>query len=134
MALIISTAAGAIVYPCGTDEDAGEQMVTQLFNNPRVMWPSAGVLGSLGLYPWACRRVLRCSLLFTVALASLGWVSWGEEKQRAGQRNRKPARRRQHFREANKVTEATWTMWWRKTCWPWRSVTVDRWWITIQQE
>lgn len=58
-ALIISTAAGVIVTRVATDEDAGEQMVTQLFNNPRVMWLSAGVLGLLGLIR-ACRTLCFC--------------------------------------------------------------------------
>lgn len=53
-ALVISTAAGVIVTRVATDQDVGEQMVGQLFNNPRVMLLSAGVLGLLG---WcrACR-------------------------------------------------------------------------------
>lgn len=50
-ALVISTAAGVIVTRVATDQDVGEQMVGQLFNNPRVMLLSAGVLGLLGLVP-----------------------------------------------------------------------------------
>ncbi len=69
-ALIISTAAGVIVTRVATDEDVGEQMVTQLFNNPRVMWLSAGVLGLIGLIPGMPNFVF---LLFTAALAALGW-------------------------------------------------------------
>jgi len=36
-ALVISTAAGVIVTRVSTDQDVGEQMVGQLFSNPRVM-------------------------------------------------------------------------------------------------
>ena len=53
-ALVISTAAGVIVTRVSTDQDVGEQMVGQLFSNPRVMLLAAAVLGLLG---WcrACR-------------------------------------------------------------------------------
>lgn len=50
-ALVISTAAGVIVTRVSTDQDVGEQMVNQLFSNPRVMLLSAAVLGLLGLVP-----------------------------------------------------------------------------------
>ncbi|NDK98320.1 flagellar biosynthesis protein FlhA [Photorhabdus bodei] len=69
-ALIISTAAGVIVTRVATDQDVGQQMVTQLFNNPRVMMLSAGVLGLLGMVPGMPNFVF---LLFTAALAGLGW-------------------------------------------------------------
>ncbi|WP_350304316.1 flagellar biosynthesis protein FlhA [Photorhabdus viridis] len=69
-ALIISTAAGVIVTRVATDQDVGQQMVTQLFNNPRVLMLSAGVLGLLGMVPGMPNFVF---LLFTAALAGLGW-------------------------------------------------------------
>ncbi|ARJ43379.1 flagellar biosynthesis protein FlhA [Pantoea alhagi] len=77
-ALVISTAAGVIVTRVGTDEDVGEQMVTQLFNNPRVMMLSAGVLGLLGLVPGMPNLVF---LLFTAALLGLAWWQRGREMQ-----------------------------------------------------
>ncbi|AKH65559.1 MULTISPECIES: flagellar biosynthesis protein FlhA [Photorhabdus] len=69
-ALIISTAAGVIVTRVATDQDVGQQMVTQLFDNPRVLMLSAGVLGLLGMVPGMPNFVF---LLFTAALAGLGW-------------------------------------------------------------
>ncbi|EQB99363.1 flagellar biosynthesis protein FlhA [Photorhabdus temperata] len=69
-ALIISTAAGVIVTRVATDQDVGQQMVTQLFNNPRVLMLSAGVLGLLGMVPGMPNFIF---LLFTAALAGLGW-------------------------------------------------------------
>lgn len=50
-ALVISTAAGVIVTRVSTDQDVGEQMVGQLFSNPRVMLLAAAVLGLLGMVP-----------------------------------------------------------------------------------
>ncbi|KFD21273.1 FlhA family flagellar biosynthesis protein [Yokenella regensburgei ATCC 49455] len=69
-ALVISTAAGVIVTRVSTEQDVGEQMVGQLFNNPRVMLLSAAVLGLLGLVPGMPNFVF---LLFTAALLGLAW-------------------------------------------------------------
>lgn len=69
-ALVISTAAGVIVTRVSTEQDVGEQMVGQLFSNPRVMLLSAGVLGLLGLVPGMPNLVF---LLFTAALLGLAW-------------------------------------------------------------
>ncbi len=68
-ALVISTAAGVIVTRVATHQDVGEQMVTQLFNNPRVMVLSAAVIGLLGMVPGMPNVIF---LLFTAAL--LGWA------------------------------------------------------------
>lgn len=69
-ALIISTAAGVIVTRVATDEDVGEQMLGQLFDNPRVLMLTAGVLGLLGLVPGMPNIVF---LLFTLILVFIGW-------------------------------------------------------------
>ena len=77
-ALVISTAAGVIVTRVGTDEDVGEQMVTQLFKNPRVLMLSGGVIGLLGLVPGMPNLVF---LLFTAGLLGLAWWLRGREMQ-----------------------------------------------------
>ena len=59
-ALVISTAAGVIVTRVATDQDVGEQMVGQLFNNPKVMLLCAAVLGLLGLVPGMPNRSSCC--------------------------------------------------------------------------
>lgn len=64
-ALIISTAAGVIVTRVATDQDVGEQMVSQLFDNPKVLMLTAGVLGMLGLVPGMPNTIF---LLFTAVL------------------------------------------------------------------
>ncbi|HEY3591765.1 MAG TPA: flagellar biosynthesis protein FlhA [Buttiauxella sp.] len=79
-ALVISTAAGVIVTRVATDQDVGEQMVTQLFNNPRVMMLSAGVLGLLGMVPGMPNFVF---LLFTAALLGLAWWMRGRQMESA---------------------------------------------------
>lgn len=79
-ALVISTAAGVIVTRVGTNEDVGEQMVTQLFRNPRVMMLSACVLGLLGMVPGMPNFVF---LLFTGGLLGLAWWTRGQQQKPA---------------------------------------------------
>ncbi len=50
-ALVISTAAGLVVSRVTTDEDLGEQVLGQLFNQPQVLIITAGILGIMGLVP-----------------------------------------------------------------------------------
>ncbi|CAM3851333.1 MULTISPECIES: flagellar biosynthesis protein FlhA [Rahnella] len=87
-ALVISTAAGVIVTRVGTNEDVGEQMVTQLFRNPRVMMLSAGVLGLLGMVPGMPNLVF---LLFTAGLLGLAWWTRGQELKKPATKEAAPA-------------------------------------------
>lgn len=81
-ALIISTAAGVIVTRVSNDTDVGEQMVSQLFNSPRVMMLSAGVIGLLGVIPGMPNTIF---LLFTLTLLGIAWWLRGQQlKQPAG--------------------------------------------------
>ncbi len=50
-ALIISTAAGMVVSRVATDEDVGQQLIGQLFNQPAVLYITASILGLLGVIP-----------------------------------------------------------------------------------
>ncbi len=50
-ALIISTAAGLVVSRVTTDEDLGEQVLSQLFNQPQVLVITASILGVMGMIP-----------------------------------------------------------------------------------
>ncbi|QCI20968.1 flagellar biosynthesis protein FlhA [Buchnera aphidicola (Hyperomyzus lactucae)] len=75
-ALVISTAAGVIVTRVSTNQNVGEQIVSQLFYNPQVILLSAIVLGILGLVPGMPNIIF---LIFTVLLFILSW--WLYEKQ-----------------------------------------------------
>ncbi|WP_455813088.1 flagellar biosynthesis protein FlhA [Pseudomonas graminis] len=103
-ALVISTAAGVIVTRVGTDQDVGEQMVSQLFNNPRVMMLSAGVLGLLGLVPGMPNLVF---LLFTAALLGLAWWIRGREMKPKSAATPQTTLTKQQPESAASV-EATW--------------------------
>lgn len=49
--LIISTAAGMVVSRVTTDQDLGEQVLSQLFNQPQVLVITAAILAVMGLIP-----------------------------------------------------------------------------------
>ncbi|MDO1895375.1 FHIPEP family type III secretion protein, partial [Escherichia coli] len=82
-----------------TDQDVGEQMVTQLFSNPSVMLRSASVLGLLGLVPGMPSLVV---LMFTAALLGLAWWMHGREQKAPDEPQ--PVK----MPENNSVVEATW--------------------------
>ncbi|RBI65512.1 flagellar biosynthesis protein FlhA [Vreelandella sulfidaeris] len=71
-ALVISTAAGVTVSRVSTDtnEDIGQQMLSQLFVNPQVLILAAIVMGLLGMVPGMPNLVF---LLFTALLGGLAW-------------------------------------------------------------
>ncbi|ATO33747.1 Flagellar biosynthesis protein FlhA [Dickeya dianthicola RNS04.9] len=100
--LVISTAAGVIVTRVSTDQDVGQQMVTQLFNNPHVMILSAGVLGLIGLVPGMPNFVF---LLFTAALLGLAWWTKKEENKAAFAATEAAAA----VPAATQVVEASWS-------------------------
>jgi flagellar biosynthesis protein FlhA len=82
-ALVISTAAGVIVTRVGTDQDVGEQMISQLFNNPKVMMLGAAVIGILGLVPGMPNLVF---LMFTSALLGLAWWARGKQQEKEAEK------------------------------------------------
>ncbi|MFC0179395.1 flagellar biosynthesis protein FlhA [Thorsellia kenyensis] len=77
-ALVISTAAGVIVSRVGTNENVGDQMVSQLFKNPQVLLLTAAVIGILGLVPGMPNFIF---LLFTVLLLAAAWWIRGKSLQ-----------------------------------------------------
>ncbi|MFY0989131.1 flagellar biosynthesis protein FlhA [Halomonas sp. C05BenzN] len=78
-ALVISTAAGVTVSRVNTDQDVGQQMISQLFVNPQVMILAAAVMGLLGLVPGMPNFVF---LFFTVLLGGLAWWLIRQKEQR----------------------------------------------------
>ncbi len=78
-ALVISTAAGVTVSRVNTDQDVGQQMISQLFVNPQVMILAAAVMGLLGLVPGMPNVVF---LIFTVLLGGLAWWLIRQKEQR----------------------------------------------------
>ncbi|WP_058913565.1 flagellar biosynthesis protein FlhA [Entomohabitans teleogrylli] len=105
-ALIISTAAGVIVTRVATDQDVGEQMIGQLFNNPRVMVLTAAIVGLLGIIPGMPNLVF---LLFTGSLLGVAWWLRGRELQNdASPRRNEEKASAQAQAEAAQISEASW--------------------------
>lgn len=102
-ALVISTAAGVIVTRVATDQDVGEQMISQLFNNPRAIVLCAGVLGLLGLVPGMPNLVF---LLFTAMLLALAW--WMNERKKQAPEVKQRADAEAAAVAPQQITEATW--------------------------
>ncbi|TFH86707.1 flagellar biosynthesis protein FlhA [Billgrantia azerbaijanica] len=78
-ALVISTAAGVTVSRVNTDQDVGQQMISQLFVNPQVMILAALVMGLLGLVPGMPNLVF---LIFTAFLGGLAWWLMRQQERR----------------------------------------------------
>jgi flagellar biosynthesis protein FlhA len=76
-ALIISIAAGMVVTRVGDESggDISQQFIAQLFNNPRVIGLTAGILGLLGLIPGMP------NFIFLTLAGSLGWLAWSITKK-----------------------------------------------------
>jgi flagellar biosynthesis protein FlhA len=77
-ALIISIAAGMVVTRVGDKEDISEQLLAQLFNNPRVLGLTASIIGLLGLIPGMPNFV------FLLLAAGLGALAWELDKRSRG--------------------------------------------------
>jgi flagellar biosynthesis protein FlhA len=69
-ALIISIAAGMVVTRVGDDEDVSQQFISQLFNNPKLLYLTAAIIGLLGLIPGMPNFVF---LLLASGLAAMAW-------------------------------------------------------------
>ncbi|MGM0784228.1 MAG: flagellar biosynthesis protein FlhA [Pseudomonadota bacterium] len=78
-ALVISTAAGVTVSRVNTDQDVGQQMISQLFVNPQVMILAAMVMGLLGLVPGMPNLVF---LLFTGVLGGIAWFLLRQQEKK----------------------------------------------------
>ncbi|HOX66980.1 MAG: flagellar biosynthesis protein FlhA [Rhizobacter sp.] len=97
--LLISVAAAMVVSRVGKGNDVGTQIAAQMFNSPRALAITAGVIGTLGLIPGMPHVV------FLLIAASLGYAAyWMRERDRVARQAPPPAPAM--AAEAN--AEATW--------------------------
>ena len=69
--LLLSTAAAIIVTRVSGSADMGDQVVTQLFNNPKVLFIAGGLIGIMGLVPGMPNLVF---LTLAAAMGGLGYL------------------------------------------------------------
>jgi flagellar biosynthesis protein FlhA len=86
-ALLISVASAMVVSRVGKDEDIGTQIRSQVFESPRSIAITAGIVGALGLVPGMPNFVF---LLIGGALGALAWSLSQRQKVAAAQPERKP--------------------------------------------
>ncbi len=71
--LVLSTAAAIMVTRVSQEQDMGGQMVSQLFESPRTLAVTGGVLGTLGLIPGMPNMVF---LTLGAAAGAGSWLMW----------------------------------------------------------
>lgn len=103
-ALVISTAAGVIVTRVSTNQNVGEQMISQLFCNSQVILLSAVVLGILGLVPGMPNIIF---LIFTMLLFILAW--WLNQKKNVLKNDASSAPKNQYQPPFHSSSEASWS-------------------------
>jgi flagellar biosynthesis protein FlhA len=79
-ALIISTAAGVVVSRVATDQDVGQQMLSQLFNNPNVLFITSGIMAAMGLIPNMPHVAF---LMLALIIGGAGWMLLKRQRQEA---------------------------------------------------
>ena len=80
-ALVLSTAAGIIVTRASTPEELGQQVISQLFADPRALGTTAAVVGIMGLIP----GMPNLAFLTLAAGAGAGAYFLAKKKRAAGE-------------------------------------------------
>ena len=83
-ALLISVAAAMVVSRVGKDTDVGSQITQQVFNSPRSLAITAGVMGGLGVIPGMPH------IVFLLISAGLGYGAWTLMQRQAREKNAPP--------------------------------------------
>ncbi len=78
-ALLLSTAAGIIITRVSSSQDMGEQVLHQLFNNPKSLGVTASILGIMGLIPGMPN--LAFLTLAIICGAGAYWIKQHQAKQ-----------------------------------------------------
>jgi len=78
--LVLSTATAIIVTRVSAARDMGQQVVGQVFGNPRAMAVTAGVIGTLGLVPGMPNTVF---IVLAALFGAAAWMSWQRERAEA---------------------------------------------------
>ena len=86
-ALLISVASAMVVSRVGREQDIGSQIRGQVFQSPKAIGITAGIVGGLGLIPGMPNLVF---LIIAAALGALAWSLLRKQTLAAAQPERKP--------------------------------------------
>lgn len=102
--LVISIAAGVVVSRVANNEDIGGQLITQLFENPRVLTVTASIVGGIGLIPGMPH------LAFLALGGMLGGMAYSVKKKQdtAKQQELLEPQAEDKLAPASEAEEATW--------------------------
>ena len=98
-ALLISVAAAMVVSRVGKEHDVGSQIARQVFNSPRSLAITGGVIGTLGLIPGMP------NLVFLSMAAGFGYAAWWMKERDRKAKEVEPVRPAE---AAQANPEATW--------------------------
>jgi len=98
-ALLISVATAMVVSRVGKDQDVGNQIAKQVFDSPRSLAITAGIVGALGLIPGMP------NLVFITIASALGYAAWWMKERERKLKEREPVRPAE---AAQANPEATW--------------------------
>lgn len=101
--LLLSIGAAIMVTRQNTDEDMGEQLVFQMFDNPKALAITAGILGVMGIVP----GMPHFAFLFLAVMAG-AWAYWINKKQK--QRKEEPSLPATADSEPASLKELSWMM------------------------
>ncbi|OZI60299.1 flagellar biosynthesis protein FlhA [Bordetella genomosp. 11] len=102
-ALVISTAAGVVVSRVSNDQDIGQQMISQLFSNPSVLFLTAGIIGIMGLIPNMPHIAF---LALATIFGTAGWMLYKKQARVSAEQNRAPSPAQEQAKLA--AAEASW--------------------------
>ncbi|MCF8150247.1 MAG: flagellar biosynthesis protein FlhA [Sulfuritalea sp.] len=102
-ALIISTAAGLVVTRVATEQDIGQQLVSQLFGNPMVLALTAIILGTLGMIPGMPNFV------FLMLASILGFLAWRQLRVQTSTEKEVAVETQQSAYQPAENLEASWS-------------------------
>ena len=99
-ALVISTAAGLVVSRVASDQNIGQQLVSQLFKQPQVIMLTAAIIGAMGMIPGMPH------FAFLILAGSMGWLAY-----HLSQKKVKTVEEEQAAAETPVVAESTEAKW-----------------------
>jgi len=101
-ALLLSTGAGIITTRVSSSQNMGEQVLSQLFSNPKSLWVTSGILGLMGIIPGMPNFAF---LTLAIACASIAFFISKKNRQTVADETTKNNQTVSHDKE---IKELSW--------------------------